>query len=217
MSIPDLRLRPTGSDQTLTPSRDDRLEVATGDGSTTPNLAGHRSVIIATWHVNRLSSCLMTRDDPTRATETHSAADALADHLERIAVGAVGLTTRALAQADPGFELTFPQWRALLVLGEDAAGARVGEVATRVGVTVPATSRLLRRLERRGLTTLSVDEHDRRATRARLTDRGRSVRAAILGHRRAALSEVVSALHHSDRLDLREGLRAIAVALERFA
>ena len=159
----------------------------------------------------------MTTGNPTRAAQPSSAVDALADQLELIAVGAVGLTTRALAQADTGLELTFPQWRALLVLGEDPDGARIGEVATRVGVTVPATSRLLRRLEQRGLTTLSVDEHDRRATRARLTERGRSVRAAILGHRRAALREVVSALHDPERLDLRDGLRAIATELEGFA
>jgi DNA-binding MarR family transcriptional regulator len=158
----------------------------------------------------------MTADTTTHATRFPSATEALTEHLERIAVGAVGLTTRALAQAGTGFELTFPQWRALLVLGEDADGARVGEVATRVGVTVPATSRLLRRLERRGLTTLSVDEQDRRATRARLTDRGRSVRAAILDHRRAALREVASALRDPQQLDLREGLRAIAAELERF-
>lgn len=149
--------------------------------------------------------------EPARTTE------ALADHLERIAIGAVGLTTRALAQADAGFELTFPQWRALLVLGEDADGARIGAVAARVGVTLPATSRLLRRLERRGLMTLAVDERDRRATRARLSDRGRAVRAAILAHRRAALREVASALHEPERLDLAEGLRAIAAELERFA
>lgn len=159
----------------------------------------------------------MTTDKTTRGTPSAYATEEFADHLERIAVGAVGLTTRALAHADAGFELTFPQWRALLVLGEDADGARVGEVATRVGVTVPATSRLLRRLERRGVATLSVDEGDRRATRARLTDRGRSVREAILRHRRAALEEVVSALHHPERLDLDKGLRAIAAELERFA
>jgi DNA-binding MarR family transcriptional regulator len=153
----------------------------------------------------------------TGRAPSRSDADALTNELERIVVGAVGLTTRALAQADAGFELTFPQWRALLVLGENVDGARVGEVATRVGVTVPATSRLLRRLEARGLTTLSVDEQDRRATRARLTDRGGRVRSAILAHRRAALRELVAVLHHRERLDLREGLRAIAVELERFA
>ncbi len=159
----------------------------------------------------------MSTDNRTRAAGTSSAADALADDLERIAVGSVGLTTRALAQAHTGFELTFPQWRALLVLGEDADGARVGEVATRVGVTVPATSRLLRRLERRGLTTLGVDEADRRATRARLTERGRTVRGAILAYRVAALREVASSLDDPERLGLSEGLGAIAAELERFA
>ena len=158
----------------------------------------------------------MTTNRQTRA-QTPSAADMLADHLERIAVGAVGLTTRALAQADTGFELTFPQWRALLVLGDNAEGARIGEVASRVGVTLPATSRLLRRLERRGLTTLAVDELDRRATRARLTERGRAVRASILAHRRAALREVAAALPDPGRLGLSSGLRAIAAELERFA
>ncbi len=59
--------------------------------------------------------------------------------LEQIAIGAVGLTTRALAEAAPGVELTLPQWRALFIVGESADGARVGEVAVRVGVTVPAT------------------------------------------------------------------------------
>jgi DNA-binding MarR family transcriptional regulator len=110
--------------------------------------------------------------------------------LERIVIGAVGLTTRSLAQAAPGTELTFPQWRAILILGEGPDGARVGEVAAREGVTLPATGRLLRRLERRGFVTLSTDETDRRATRARLTDRGREVRKAIMAYRRAALRRI---------------------------
>jgi DNA-binding MarR family transcriptional regulator len=143
--------------------------------------------------------------------------EALADDLERIAVGAVALTTRALAEADTGFELTFPQWRALLVLGEEADGARIGEVAARVGGTVPATSRLLRRLERRGLTTLAVDELDRRATRARLTDLGRTVRERILAHRRAALRDIAARLPRSERRRLLGGLRGLAAELERFA
>lgn len=148
---------------------------------------------------------------------TRSEIDALADDLERIAVGAVGLTTRALALADTGFELTFPQWRALLVLGEELDGARIGEVAARVGGTLPATGRLLRRLERRGLTSLSVDELDRRATRARLTERGRTVRETILAHRRAALREIAAGLPQSEQRRVGSGLMAIADELERFA
>jgi len=161
----------------------------------------------------------MAIDEPTQGTPTANvaAADVLAADLERIVVGAVGLTTQALALADAGFELTFPQWRALLVLGQGDDGARIGEVAARVGGTLPATSRLLRRLARRGLTALAPDELDRRATRARLTDRGRAVREAILAHRRAALREVAGTLSTSDGLDLAAGLRAIAIELDQFA
>jgi DNA-binding MarR family transcriptional regulator len=159
----------------------------------------------------------MITQERTRTFAARSSVDALTDDLERIAVGAVGLTTRALALADTGFELTFPQWRAVLVLGEEVDGARIGEVAARVGVTLPATGRLLRRLERRGLTALSIDEQDRRATRARLTDRGQTARETILAHRRTVLREIAAGLPHADRARLVGGLRAIADGLERFA
>ncbi len=161
----------------------------------------------------------MTSHAPTQGTLTDNLAaaeDTLTDDLERIVVGAVGLTTRALAQADTGFELTFPQWRALLVLGESDDGARIGEVAVRVGVTLPATSRLLRRLERRGLTTLAVDELDRRAMRARLSDRGRAVREAILDYRRAAIRDLARVLPEPGPLSLADGIRAIAIEFTRF-
>jgi DNA-binding MarR family transcriptional regulator len=159
----------------------------------------------------------MTNGDRTGLARRLSTADALAHHMERIAVAAVALTARALAEADGGADLTFPQWRAVVVLGERPDGARIGEVAARVGVTIPATSRLLRRLERRGLVALGVDEQDRRATRARLTDSGVAVRAAILSHRQAVLREVVASLSDPARLDLASGLAAIAAELDRFA
>jgi DNA-binding MarR family transcriptional regulator len=130
--------------------------------------------------------------------------------LERIVVGAVALTTRSFAEAEPGLDLTFPQWRALMILGEADGGERIGAVAARVGVTLPATGRLLRRLERRGLVTLSIDETDRRATRARLTQKGTEVRAALLRYRRQALTEVAARLGAQDQ-------DAIGQALERLA
>ena len=144
-------------------------------------------------------------------------ATALAEDLEHIAVGTVGLTTRVLAEAAPDHDLTFPQWRTLLILGEVSDGVRVGTVASRVGATLPATGRLLRRLERRGLLALTVDEQDRRATRATLTDEGHRVRAAILERRQASLREIAAGLPTTADADLATGLRAIATALERYA
>jgi DNA-binding MarR family transcriptional regulator len=167
--------------------------------------------LIATWLAILYPAQVTTRSSNST---TAPIADAIAADLERIAIGAVALTTRALTMAGTDFELTFPQWRAILVVGEDPDGARVGEVASRVGVTLPATSRLLRRLERRGLTTLATDDVDRRATRVRLTARGRDIRSAILAHRQSALQEIAERLPEPERLDLAAGLRWIAAELQ---
>lgn len=87
------------------------------------------------------------------------------DLLERIVLAGVGLTSRALTEATKGPDLTFQQWRVVVVIGENAEGATLSEVAARVGVTLPATSRQLRRLERRGLVEIAPDPDDRRAAR----------------------------------------------------
>jgi DNA-binding MarR family transcriptional regulator len=134
--------------------------------------------------------------------------------LERVVIGSVGLTTRALAEAAPGGDLTFPQWRAMLVVGEGSDGLRVGQVASRVGVTLPATSRLLRRLERRGLMELGPDPVDRRATRARLTAAGVAARAAVLDYRRAELRETAARLDAADQV---AALEELASLLGRYA
>lgn len=137
--------------------------------------------------------------------------------IERLMVESVGITTVALAQATPGVELTFPQWRALMVIGTSEHGIRVGDIAGRLGSAVPTTSRLLRRLERRGLLSAARDEADRRATLVGLTPAGERLRATIVERRRdlvrLALGNGASKL--SD--DLLEGLTQIGAALGRFA
>lgn len=138
----------------------------------------------------------------------------LAELLERIVLAGVGLTTRALAEATPGLDLTFPQWRVLVVLGEDAEGATVSEVAGRIGVTVPATSRQLRRLARRGLVRIGPDANDRRASRASLTTAGRAARGAILTFRRRHIEDSASNVDVADAT-LRE-LASIAHALDEY-
>jgi DNA-binding MarR family transcriptional regulator len=141
----------------------------------------------------------------------------LVTELERVVVGAVGLTTLALAEAAAGTDLTFPQWRAVLILGEEPEGARVGQVASRVGVTLPATSRLLRRLAHRGLVTLEPDALDRRATRARLTAHGAEVRSSILEYRRNALHAIAERLEDQGEPAAPVALAALADALGRYA
>jgi MarR family transcriptional regulator, transcriptional regulator for hemolysin len=117
--------------------------------------------------------------------------------VDRIMVAGVALTTRALSQAMPGMDLTFPQWRALLVVGDSPDGATISEVANRVGVTLPATSRQLQRLARRGLVEIGRDQRDRRATRTRLTTGGQVIRDRILGFRQERISAAISDIGQS--------------------
>jgi DNA-binding MarR family transcriptional regulator len=118
--------------------------------------------------------------------------------LERIVIGGVAITTRALADATPGLDLTFPQWRSLLVIGEDPPGITISQVAARVGVTVPATSRQLRRLARRGLVGIEHDPEDRRALRVSLTREGTRVRNAILAYRALRIARLARPFRPSE-------------------
>lgn len=124
----------------------------------------------------------------------------VAESLERIIFAGVALTTVAISAARPGIDLTFPQWRVVVILGDRRQGARISEVAQRVGVTIPATSRQLRRLERRGLVTVSPDERDRRAAVARLTPDGQAARDAIVAYRKARIMELAAPFDADGRL-----------------
>jgi DNA-binding MarR family transcriptional regulator len=136
------------------------------------------------------------------------------DTLELILFGAIGLTTVALADAGVP-DLTLAQWRALVVIGR-ADGLRVGEVAERIGVSMPSTSRLLSRMERRGYLVSERDPADRRATLVRLSDRGHHVRAAVIERRRSLLHGSLAAIGRPLPRDLGAGLAAVAKAIERY-
>jgi DNA-binding MarR family transcriptional regulator len=130
-------------------------------------------------------------------------APTVAASLEQIIFAGVALTTMAITTARPGFELTFPQWRVMVVLGGSPQGLRQSEVARRVGVTLPATSRQLHRLERRGLVEVRPDDVDRRASRACLTEAGRLAYDAIIGYRRASIERIVAPFEADPALRVR--------------
>jgi DNA-binding MarR family transcriptional regulator len=121
--------------------------------------------------------------------KTQASADAARDALEAIVFGSVAVTTRALATV--GLDLTFAQWRVMVVVGEDPKGATVTEVASRLGAEISPISRLVGRLARRGMVTVAKDEEDRRVTRVRVSDAGREIRANVIERRRAMLADVL--------------------------
>jgi DNA-binding MarR family transcriptional regulator len=110
------------------------------------------------------------------------------DQLTRLAAELVSMTNAAIASAGEG-DLSFSQWRLLVVLGSETRPMRLNEVAARVSVSMPSASRLVARMERRGLVSSSRDPVDGRGRLVALTDDGRSVRDRVIGWRRAMLAE----------------------------
>jgi DNA-binding MarR family transcriptional regulator len=125
----------------------------------------------------------------------------MVDALARIVFGGVALTTVALDHASKGRDLTFTQWWAIAIVGESDSGLRVGEVARSMNAALQGTSHLLRRLEDRGLLSLTRDEKDRRATVAQLSPDGARLRAAVMAHRRELLAGMARSLDPSAPAD----------------
>lgn len=117
--------------------------------------------------------------------------------LEAIIMAGVAMTVEVLADGPNEAELTLPMWRVMVVLGRAQEGATVSEVARRIRVTVPATSRQLRRLADRGLVDLAVDDRDHRAVRARLTQAGIASRRRTMDVRRERLEVALAGLRVS--------------------
>ena len=139
--------------------------------------------------------------------------DAAVQAIERVARATVGMTSWALTEATPGLDLSLLQWRALLIIGDDPAGKRVGRVGDGVGVPLPAASRLVRRLQRRGLVQVERDPDDGRATRVRLTHVGIHTRSAVLIRRRNLIAEALGGTVLPAAAV--EGLRVVAERFEK--
>src|SRR5450759_4179498 len=139
--------------------------------------------------------------------------DAAVQAIELVARATVDVTTRALAEAMPALDPSLLQWRALLIVGDDPAGARVGQVGDGVGVPLPAASRLVQRLQRRGLVQVERDPDDGRAVRVRLTPAGSHARSTVLARRRNLISEALDQTVLP--AEAVQGLRVVAERLER--
>ena len=133
--------------------------------------------------------------------------------LERLVVASVAITARAIAAADA--ELTFMQWRVLLVVGEREEGQAVGEIAARIGAHASPASRVVSRLKRRGLVSTDKGDMDRRVVCVRLTAAGRDLRARVLDRRGQDIADVLGLVSMTPGES--EAVRRLAHAFERFA
>jgi DNA-binding MarR family transcriptional regulator len=114
----------------------------------------------------------------------------LVHEIERLLTAGIGITARAIDQTAQAAELTLVQWRVLVVAAETER-LRIGELAAHLGGSVPSASRLVRRVETRGLLTATRDEEDRRATIVSLTPAGRRLVQAVVGRRRGLIHQAL--------------------------
>ena len=129
----------------------------------------------------------------------------------------VSAVTRQLARAsggpDEGPPMTSTQ---RLALFETAIGGplRLSELAERMGITAPTTSRAVDGLVELGLVERLPDPADRRAVRIDMTEPGRKDVEGRKARAAAALEPAVAALSAQDRARLAALLARLADALE---
>jgi DNA-binding MarR family transcriptional regulator len=121
----------------------------------------------------------------------------------------------AIGEVSGASDLTLSQWRAL-VIASDSDGIRVGELAARLGIAVPSASRLVRRVEDRGLVTATRDDRDRRATIVRQTPAGKRLIGAVMARRRELVASALSEAPPLASNDAAMVVGAIAERLTRF-
>jgi len=116
----------------------------------------------------------------------------------------------ARAQSDG---LTVPQYRLLSAVAELPA-ARSGELAERMGVSPPTTTRMLSGLEHAGIVRRDSVSGDRRAVTVALTDKGRRLlerKEAIVSEKRRTLYDSLTV---AERRQAQQLLRRLAEAIE---
>jgi DNA-binding MarR family transcriptional regulator len=128
-------------------------------------------------------------------------------------LNALGSTTfrQLLWQKSSALDLTYAQSQVLFYVG-DHPGCRMGEVGKAFGVTLPAVTHIVDRLEQKQFVQRTADPADRRAYVLELTPRGAELAAELLAVRMRGLERVVARLPPAQRERVIDGLQALVDA-----
>lgn len=121
----------------------------------------------------------------------------------------LAVVVRSLAAVDE--DVTLPQYRALVVLGQRGT-VRPAELAVALAVTPPTCTRMCRRLEGKGLVIRERPDDDRRAVTVALSSAGRDLVDEVSRRRRAELRTLLAGVPAGRRAGVVEGLRSLAEA-----
>lgn len=103
-------------------------------------------------------------------------------------------------------DLTMTQMKTLGMLDDCVEEVSLKELSERLGLSLPATSRTVDGLLRRGLLSRHEDAEDRRIKRVRLTDEGRAVVRRIVTARLQGLESYAATLSDDQRAALMAAL-----------
>jgi DNA-binding MarR family transcriptional regulator len=118
--------------------------------------------------------------------------------------------TREVAEQD----LTFSQLKTLLLLAEHAETLSVKDVAERLGISLPAASRAVDSLVRRGLAERAEDKDDRRVRRIRTTPKGDRLVERLVAARIRSFERLLETFSATERRKLGDALDEIVARPE---
>jgi DNA-binding MarR family transcriptional regulator len=114
-----------------------------------------------------------------------------------------------LFEAVGALELTLTQIKLLHHLDDESSELTLKEAAERVHVSLPAASRMVDDLVRRGFVVRNEDAEDRRMKRVRLTEAGGAVIRRLNAARLTGLEQFTSTLTEIERDRLAEALSTL--------
>lgn len=149
---------------------------------------------------------------PTRELEPGSPAASDARRLLEL-LHALGSTTfrRFLWQKAAELELTYAQSQVLFYVGQHP-GCHMGEVAKAFGVTLPAITQIVDRLEQKKFLARGTDPADRRVYTLELTNEGKALVGELETLQIGDLERVLSRMSPRDRRRVIKGLEALVQA-----
>jgi len=121
-----------------------------------------------------------------------------------------------LWQKSSDLDLTYAQSQVLFRLAEHP-GSHMGDVAKAFGVTLPAVTHIVDRLEEKGLVTRGDHPADRRVYVLDLTSAGRALVEELEAIRLRGMERVLARMSAEDRRRVLTGLEALVDAADRTA
>ena len=143
---------------------------------------------------------------PKQATEAQALAQAIGDLMKSLLTH----TGRDFFQAIDGLQLSFTQIKTAQFLAETKEPLSLGAIGDHLGLSLPAVSRAVDGLVKRGLCTRTEDPADRRSKRIVITARGRRLYERLHEIRVAGIREWAEGLDPAERDALLQALRPIA-------